>query len=110
TEPQSGRCTRTDRERTPSPVCRRERPTGATITTEEPYMAELVMVKSCLAELVSTVSFYLNSERSGAQVVEESFLKDLPKLSEQVARELDGELTLVELHKVLKGMENGRAP
>ncbi|KAK3573283.1 hypothetical protein QTP86_019395 [Hemibagrus guttatus] len=50
------------------------------------------------------------SERSGAQIVEESFLKDLPKLSEQVARELDGELTLAELHKALQGMENGRAP
>ncbi|KAK3566548.1 hypothetical protein QTP86_034840, partial [Hemibagrus guttatus] len=49
-----------------------------------------------------TVRFYsklYSSERSGAQIVEESFLKDLPKLSEQAARELDGELTLVELHK-----------
>ncbi|KAK3509542.1 hypothetical protein QTP70_001623 [Hemibagrus guttatus] len=60
-----------------------------------------------------TVSFYsklYSSERSGAQIVEESFLKDLPKLSEQVARELDRELTLAELHKALQGMENGRAP
>ncbi|KAK3526475.1 hypothetical protein QTP70_029653, partial [Hemibagrus guttatus] len=46
-----------------------------------------------------TVHFYsklYNSESSGAQIVEESFLKDLPKLSEQAARELDGELTLTE--------------
>ncbi|KAK3515326.1 hypothetical protein QTP70_014607, partial [Hemibagrus guttatus] len=60
-----------------------------------------------------TVSFYsklYSSERSGAQIVEESFLKDLPKLSEQAARELDRDLTLAELHKALQGMENGRAP
>ncbi|KAK3529635.1 hypothetical protein QTP70_032509 [Hemibagrus guttatus] len=60
-----------------------------------------------------TISFYsklYSSERSGAQIVEESFLKDLPKLSEQAARELDRELTLAELHKALQGMENGRAP
>ncbi|KAK3552524.1 hypothetical protein QTP86_013309 [Hemibagrus guttatus] len=60
-----------------------------------------------------TVCFYsklYSSERSGAQIVEESFLKDLPKLSEQVARELDRELTLAELHKALQGMENERAP
>ncbi|KAK3513324.1 hypothetical protein QTP70_012371 [Hemibagrus guttatus] len=60
-----------------------------------------------------TVHFYLklySSERSGAQIVEESFLKDLPKLTEQAARELDRELTLAELHKALQGMENGRAP
>ncbi|KAK3574580.1 hypothetical protein QTP86_010339 [Hemibagrus guttatus] len=60
-----------------------------------------------------TVRFYsklYSSERSGAQIVEESFLKDLPKLSEQAARELDRELTLAELHKALQGMENGRAP
>ncbi|KAK3534854.1 hypothetical protein QTP86_028560 [Hemibagrus guttatus] len=60
-----------------------------------------------------TVRFYLklySSERSGAQIVEESFLKDLPKLTEQAARELDRELTLAELHKALQGMENGRAP
>ncbi|KAK3539877.1 hypothetical protein QTP70_015780, partial [Hemibagrus guttatus] len=60
-----------------------------------------------------TVRFYsklYSSERSGAQIVEESFLKDLPKLSEQAARELDGELTLAELHEALQVMENGRAP
>ncbi|KAK3567282.1 hypothetical protein QTP86_016084, partial [Hemibagrus guttatus] len=60
-----------------------------------------------------TVSFYsklYSSKRSGAQIVEESFLKDLPKLSEQAARELDRDLTLAELHKALQGMENGRAP
>ncbi|KAK3505685.1 hypothetical protein QTP70_020647, partial [Hemibagrus guttatus] len=60
-----------------------------------------------------TVSFYsklYSSERSGAQIVEESFLKDLLKLSEQAARELDRDLTLAELHKALQGMENGRAP
>ncbi|KAK3514327.1 hypothetical protein QTP70_014384 [Hemibagrus guttatus] len=60
-----------------------------------------------------TVRFYsklYSSERSGAQIVEESFLKDLPKLSEQAARELDRELTLAELHKALQGMENRRAP
>ncbi|KAK3522473.1 hypothetical protein QTP86_013341 [Hemibagrus guttatus] len=60
-----------------------------------------------------TVRFYsklYSSERSGAQIVEESFLKDLPKLSEQATRELDRELTLAELHKALQGMENGRAP
>ncbi|KAK3524682.1 hypothetical protein QTP86_000650 [Hemibagrus guttatus] len=60
-----------------------------------------------------TVRFYsklYSSERSGAQIVEESFLKDLPKLSEQAARELDRELTLAELQKALQGMENGRAP
>ncbi|KAK3517608.1 hypothetical protein QTP70_012967 [Hemibagrus guttatus] len=60
-----------------------------------------------------TVHFYsklYSRGRSGAQIVEESFLKDLPKLSEQAARELDGELTLAELHKAPQGMENGRAP
>ncbi|KAK3513057.1 hypothetical protein QTP70_000946 [Hemibagrus guttatus] len=60
-----------------------------------------------------TVCFYsklYSSERSGAQIEEESFLKDLPKLSEQAARELDGELTLTELHEALQGMENGWAP
>ncbi|KAK3557706.1 hypothetical protein QTP70_034952 [Hemibagrus guttatus] len=60
-----------------------------------------------------TVRFYsklYSSERSGAQIVEGSFLKDLPKLSEQAARELDRELTLAELHKALQGMENGRSP
>ncbi|KAK3575409.1 hypothetical protein QTP86_026245, partial [Hemibagrus guttatus] len=60
-----------------------------------------------------TVSFYsklYSSERSGAQIVEESFLKDLPKLLEQAARELDRDLTLAELHKALQGMENGRGP
>ncbi|KAK3548697.1 hypothetical protein QTP70_016989, partial [Hemibagrus guttatus] len=186
-----------------------QKPTGATITPEEPCVAEPVMVKSCSAELVSvrhgdtdrdqekpcltepdlerpssvdsgavlelpvlaeagtevqscrleapvttpvhgdggdvemedeptfkvptkrkkkepgdllsepteirkpTVRFYLklySSERSGAQIVEESFLKDLPKLSEQAARELDGELTLAELHKALQSMENGQVP
>ncbi|KAK3522523.1 hypothetical protein QTP86_017860 [Hemibagrus guttatus] len=50
-----------------------------------------------------------SSERSGAQIMEESFLKDLLKLSEQAARELGRELTLTELHKALQGMENGRA-
>ncbi|KAK3527633.1 hypothetical protein QTP86_030468, partial [Hemibagrus guttatus] len=60
-----------------------------------------------------TVCFYskpYSSERSGAQIVEESFLKDLPKLLEQAARELDGELTLAELHEALQGIENGQAP
>ncbi|XP_053533103.1 transposon TX1 uncharacterized 149 kDa protein isoform X1 [Ictalurus punctatus] len=60
-----------------------------------------------------TVSFYsklYSSEQSGAQTVEESFLKDLPKLSEHVASDLDMELTLAELHEALQGMENGRAP
>ncbi|KAK3545609.1 hypothetical protein QTP70_008215 [Hemibagrus guttatus] len=55
-----------------------------------------------------TVSFYsklYSSERSGAQIVEESFLKDLPKLSEQAARELDRDLTLAELHKALQGQD-----
>ncbi|KAK3575576.1 hypothetical protein QTP86_030436 [Hemibagrus guttatus] len=59
------------------------------------------------------VRFYsklYSSEWSGAQIVEESFLKNLPKLSEQAARELVGELTLAEFHKALQGMENGRAP
>ncbi|KAK3521761.1 hypothetical protein QTP70_016222, partial [Hemibagrus guttatus] len=60
-----------------------------------------------------TVRFYsklYSSERSGVQIVEDSFLKDLPKLSEQASRELDGELTLAELHEALQGMENGRVP
>ncbi|KAK3558600.1 hypothetical protein QTP86_021661, partial [Hemibagrus guttatus] len=59
-----------------------------------------------------TVSFYsklYSSEWSGAQVVEDSFLVDLPKLSERAARELDRELTLEELHEALQRMENGRA-
>ncbi|KAK3564452.1 hypothetical protein QTP86_022642 [Hemibagrus guttatus] len=59
-----------------------------------------------------TVSFYsklYNSEWSGAQVVEDSFLVGLPKLSEQAARELDRELSLEELHEALQRMENGRA-
>ncbi|KAK3508573.1 hypothetical protein QTP70_032908, partial [Hemibagrus guttatus] len=59
-----------------------------------------------------TVSFYsklYSSEWSGAQVVEDSFLVGLPKLSERAARELDRELSLEELHEALQGMENGRA-
>ncbi|KAK3548335.1 hypothetical protein QTP70_010190 [Hemibagrus guttatus] len=34
----------------------------------------------------------------------------ISKLSEQAARELDGELTLAELHKTFQGMENGQVP
>ncbi|KAK3555034.1 hypothetical protein QTP86_005696 [Hemibagrus guttatus] len=45
----------------------------------------------------------------GAQVVEDSFLVGLPKLSERAARELDRELSLEELHEALQRMENGRA-
>ncbi|KAK3522640.1 hypothetical protein QTP86_028630, partial [Hemibagrus guttatus] len=59
-----------------------------------------------------TVSFYsklYSSEWSGAQVVEDSFLVGLPKLSERAARELDRELSLEELHEALQRMENGRA-
>ncbi|KAK3528249.1 hypothetical protein QTP86_028483 [Hemibagrus guttatus] len=59
-----------------------------------------------------TVSFYskmYSSEWSGAQVVEDSFLVGLPKLSERVARELDRELSLEELHEALQRMENGQA-
>ncbi|KAK3543874.1 hypothetical protein QTP70_030041, partial [Hemibagrus guttatus] len=59
-----------------------------------------------------TVSFYsklYSSEWSGAQVVEENFLVDLPRLSEKAARELDMELMLEELHEALQGMENGWA-
>ncbi|KAK3569123.1 hypothetical protein QTP86_024496 [Hemibagrus guttatus] len=59
-----------------------------------------------------TVSFYsklYSSEWSGAQVVEDSFLVGLPKLSERAARELDRELLLEELHEALQRMENGRA-
>ncbi|KAK3541356.1 hypothetical protein QTP86_023072 [Hemibagrus guttatus] len=58
-----------------------------------------------------TVSFYsklYSSEWSGAQVVVDSFLAGLPKLSERAARELDRELSLEELHKALQRMENGR--
>ncbi|KAK3570656.1 hypothetical protein QTP86_024770 [Hemibagrus guttatus] len=58
-----------------------------------------------------TVSFYsklYSSEWSGAQVVEDSFLVGLPKLSERAARELDRELSLEELHEALQRMENGR--
>ncbi|KAK3537054.1 hypothetical protein QTP70_000286 [Hemibagrus guttatus] len=50
-----------------------------------------------------------SSEWSGAQVVEDSFLMGLPKLSEQAARVLDRELSLEELHEALQRMENGRA-
>ncbi|KAK3547815.1 hypothetical protein QTP86_031794 [Hemibagrus guttatus] len=59
-----------------------------------------------------TVSFYsklYSSEWSGAQVVEDSFLLGLPKLSERAVRELDRELSLEELHEALQRMENGRA-
>ncbi|KAK3552296.1 hypothetical protein QTP86_009436 [Hemibagrus guttatus] len=59
-----------------------------------------------------TVSFYsklYSSEWSGAQVVEDSFLVGLPKLSERAARELDRELSLEELHEALQRMDNGRA-
>ncbi|KAK3511548.1 hypothetical protein QTP70_009337 [Hemibagrus guttatus] len=59
-----------------------------------------------------TVSFYskmYSSEWSGAQVVEDSFLVGLPKLSERAARVLDRELSLEELHEALQRMENGRA-
>ncbi|KAK3573357.1 hypothetical protein QTP86_024128 [Hemibagrus guttatus] len=58
-----------------------------------------------------TVSFYsklYSSEWSGAQVVEDSFLVGLPKLSERVARELGRELSLEELHGALQRMENGQ--
>ncbi|KAK3541664.1 hypothetical protein QTP86_034735, partial [Hemibagrus guttatus] len=58
-----------------------------------------------------TVSFYsklYSSEWSKAQVMEDSFLMDLPKLSEQAARELDRELMLEELHEALQRMENGQ--
>ncbi|KAK3528245.1 hypothetical protein QTP86_027962, partial [Hemibagrus guttatus] len=58
-----------------------------------------------------TVSFYsklYSSEWSGAQVVEDSTLAGLPKLSEQVAREMDRELSLEELHEALQRMEHGR--
>ena len=60
-----------------------------------------------------TVSFYLklySTEWSGAQIVEESFLKNLPKLPEHVAKGMHVELTLAELYEALQGMENGRAP
>ncbi|KAK3531057.1 hypothetical protein QTP70_008761 [Hemibagrus guttatus] len=50
-----------------------------------------------------------SSEWSGAQVVEDSFLVGLPKLSERAARELDRELSLKELHEALQRMENGQA-
>ncbi|KAK3538914.1 hypothetical protein QTP86_022745 [Hemibagrus guttatus] len=50
-----------------------------------------------------------SSEWSGAQVVEDSFLVGLPKLSERAARELDRELSLEEFHEALQRMENGRA-
>ncbi|KAK3553067.1 hypothetical protein QTP86_031169 [Hemibagrus guttatus] len=56
-----------------------------------------------------TVSFYsklYSSEWSGAQVVEDSFLVGLPKLSERA----DRELSLEELHEALQRMENRRAP
>ncbi|KAK3559959.1 hypothetical protein QTP86_030318 [Hemibagrus guttatus] len=59
-----------------------------------------------------TVSFYsklYSSEWSEAQVVEDSFLVGLPKLSERAARELDRELSLEELHEALQRMENGWA-
>ncbi|KAK3537328.1 hypothetical protein QTP70_008224 [Hemibagrus guttatus] len=59
-----------------------------------------------------TVSFYsklYSSEWSGAQVVEDSFLVGLPKLSERTARELDRELSLEELHEGLQRMQNGQA-
>ncbi|KAK3538386.1 hypothetical protein QTP86_001553 [Hemibagrus guttatus] len=59
-----------------------------------------------------TVSFYsklYSTEWSGAQVVEDSFIVGLPKLSERAARELDRELSLEELHEALQRMENGRA-
>ncbi|KAK3531402.1 hypothetical protein QTP70_018192 [Hemibagrus guttatus] len=59
-----------------------------------------------------TVNFYsklYSSEWSGAQVVEDSFLVGLPKLSERAARELDREQSLEELHEALQRMKNGRA-
>ncbi|KAK3524895.1 hypothetical protein QTP86_011308 [Hemibagrus guttatus] len=52
---------------------------------------------------------HLGSEWSGAQVVEDSFLVGLPKLSERADRELDRELSLEELHEALQRMENGQA-
>ncbi|KAK3524871.1 hypothetical protein QTP86_010601 [Hemibagrus guttatus] len=58
-----------------------------------------------------TVSFYsklYSSEWSGAQVVEDSFLVGLQKLSERAARELDRGLSLEELHEALQRIENGR--
>ncbi|KAK3506859.1 hypothetical protein QTP70_029532, partial [Hemibagrus guttatus] len=50
-----------------------------------------------------------SSEWSGAQVVEDSFLVGLPKLSERAAGELDRELSLEELHEALQRMKNGQA-
>lgn len=42
--------------------------------------------------------------------MEASFLKNLPNLSEEVAKELARDMKLGELHNALQGMENGLAP
>lgn len=43
-------------------------------------------------------------------MVEENFLKNLPKISEEAAKEMDKDLTLGRLHEALQSMENGWAP
>ncbi|KAK3552293.1 hypothetical protein QTP86_009435 [Hemibagrus guttatus] len=63
---------------------------------------EIFRLKKLITRLYS-------SEWSGAQVVENSFLVGLPKLSERAARELDRELSLEELHEALQRIDNGRA-
>ncbi|KAK3571382.1 hypothetical protein QTP86_010419 [Hemibagrus guttatus] len=70
---------------------------------------EIFRLKKLITRTVSFYSKLYSSEWSGAQVVEDSFLVGLPKLSERAARELDRELSLEELHEALQRMENGRA-
>ncbi|KAK3563487.1 hypothetical protein QTP86_030329, partial [Hemibagrus guttatus] len=60
-----------------------------------------------------TVRFYsklYRSELTAVQEVEEDFVRNLPKITEESARELDRELTLEEVDFALNSMQNGRSP
>ncbi|KAK3547100.1 hypothetical protein QTP86_011677 [Hemibagrus guttatus] len=49
-------------------------------------------------------------ELAAVQEVEEDFVRNLPKITEESARELDRELTLEELEVALNSMQNGHSP
>ncbi|KAK3535352.1 hypothetical protein QTP70_009669 [Hemibagrus guttatus] len=60
-----------------------------------------------------TVSFYsklYRSELAAVQEVEEDFVRNLPKMTKESAKELDRELTLKELEVALNSMQNGWSP
>ncbi|KAK3510682.1 hypothetical protein QTP70_013507 [Hemibagrus guttatus] len=79
------------------------------ITRKHIDVVMLQETHSDISNAADWVKEWDGSEWSGAQVVEDSFLVGLPKLSERAARELDRELSLEELHEALQRMENGLA-